>query len=258
MRWNSVTVPARTTRDIDLTCAAVGDMQLQTRLRDVREQLQAAAELDLGDYLAFRIEEAQTELAGAPLGGARFPCEAFLAGKTYGRFHIDLGFGDETGDVPETLTGDDLLAFVGVPPAQVLAIPTPQQFAEKIHAYTRPWTDRVNMRTRDLVDLVLLIETSSVEPPDIAIAVKVIRPAQHSPCPARSTRSPGCLGRRILYPRRGSTPARIDSICCHPHAACFLATGRWMTPRYSSRAYDSRFEVVVRAANLHGPSASAN
>lgn len=163
---------ARTTRDIDLTCAAVGDMQLQPRLRDVREQLQAAAELDLGDYLAFRIEESQTELAGAPLGGARFPCEAFLAGKTYGRFHIDLGFGDETGDAPETLTGDDLLAFVGVPPAQVLAIPKPQQFAEKIHAYTRPWADRVNMRTRDLVDLVLLIETSGVEPPDIAIAVK--------------------------------------------------------------------------------------
>lgn len=163
---------ARTTRDIDLTCAADANIDLQARLRMVRDQLQAAAETDLGDYLTFRIEEAQTELAGAPLGGARFPCEAFLAGKTYGRFHIDVGFGDDVGAAPEVLPGDDLLAFAGIPPAQVLAIPKPQQFAEKLHAYTRPWDDRVNMRTKDLVDLVLLIETASAQPADVRAAVQ--------------------------------------------------------------------------------------
>ncbi len=163
---------ARTTRDIDLTCAATGDIELQARLRIVREQLQAAAEIDLGDYLTFRIEEARAELAGAPLGGARFPCEAFLAGKTYGRFHIDLGFGDETGAAPEILEGDDLLVFAGIPPARVLAIPKAHQFAEKIHAYTRLWEDRVNMRTKDLVDLVLLIETAGVQPAEVAAAIQ--------------------------------------------------------------------------------------
>lgn len=163
---------ARTTRDIDLTCDTTGGQELLARLRGIRERLQTAAEIDLGDHLTFRIEEAQTELAGAPLGGARFPCEAFLAGKTYGRFHIDLGFGDETGGAPDALAGDDLLAFAGIPPAHVLAIPNPQQFAEKVHAYTRPWTNRVNMRSKDLVDLVLLIETGSVAPPEVAQAVR--------------------------------------------------------------------------------------
>jgi len=163
---------ARTTRDIDLTCATDGSIDLQARLRIVREQLQAAAEIDLGDYLTFRIEEAQTELAGAPLGGARFPCEALLAGKTYGHFHIDVGFGDDVGAAPEVLPGDDLLAFAGIPPAQALAIPKPQQFAEKIHAYTRPWADRVNTRTKDLVDLVLLIETAGVQPAEVRAAVR--------------------------------------------------------------------------------------
>lgn len=162
---------ARTTRDIDLTCAAVGDMRFQTRLRLVRDQLQAAAEADLGDFLIFRIEEPKAELAGAPLGGARFPCEAFLAGKTYGRFHIDLGFGDEVGEDPDVLSGEDMLGFAGIPPISVLAIPTSQQFAEKIHAYSRPWDDRINMRTKDLVDLVLLIETASVEHAKINAAV---------------------------------------------------------------------------------------
>ncbi len=163
---------ARTTRDIDLTCAADGVAELPARIRAIRDQLQVAAEIDLGDYLTFRIEDAQAEMAGAPLGGARFPCGAVLAGKTYGRFHIDLGFGDETGPVLDLLKGDDLLAFAGIAPAQVLAIPTAQQFAEKVHAYSRPWNDRINMRAKDLVDLALLIESASVQPTDVSVAVQ--------------------------------------------------------------------------------------
>ena len=91
---------ARTTRDIDLTCSASGESELQAQLDGIREQLQAAAAADLGDHLTFVIGSPQRELQGAPLGGARFPCEAFLAGKTYGRFHIDLGFGDDPGRSP--------------------------------------------------------------------------------------------------------------------------------------------------------------
>ena len=65
-----------------------------------------------------------------------------------------------------------MLSFAGIPPGQVLAISKPQQFAEKIHAYTFPWNDRVNMRSKDLVDLVLLIETGSVKPADVIRAIK--------------------------------------------------------------------------------------
>ncbi len=163
---------ARTTRDIDLTCAGDSATSLAARLAAIRDKIQEAAEADLHDFLTFQIGTPTTELAGAPLGGARFPCEGFLAGKTYGRFHIDLGFGDDPGGSPEILTGDDLLAFAELPPAKVLAIPKPQQFAEKIHAYTRRWTDRENMRTKDLVDLVLLIETAGVTPAEVAIAAQ--------------------------------------------------------------------------------------
>lgn len=161
---------ARTTRDIDLTCAGDSAAPSAARLAAIRDQMQEAAEADLHDFLSFTIGAPKTELAGAPLGGARFPCEAFLAGKTYGRFHIDLGFGDDPGDAPEVLTCDDLMAFAEIPPAKVLAIPKPQQFAEKIHAYTKPWDDRANTRTKDLVDLVLLIETRGVSPGKVAVA----------------------------------------------------------------------------------------
>ncbi|MDB5289789.1 MAG: nucleotidyl transferase AbiEii/AbiGii toxin family protein, partial [Phycisphaerales bacterium] len=101
-----------------------------------------------------------------PLGGARFPCEVTLAGRHYGRFHIDLGFGDVMTGEPERLTGEPLLEFAGIAPAVALAIPKAQQFAEKVHAYTFPWKDRINTRTKDLVDLVLLIERGGL--PDAA------------------------------------------------------------------------------------------
>jgi hypothetical protein len=81
-----------------------------------------------------------------------------LAGKVYARFHIDVGCGDPVVGDPERLTGDDLLSFADIEPAAAIAISKPQQFAEKVHAYTFPWSGRLNTRTKDLVDLVLLIE----------------------------------------------------------------------------------------------------
>jgi hypothetical protein len=95
-----------------------------------------------------------------------------LAGKTYARFHIDIGCGDAVVGEPERLTGDDLLSFAGVGPATALAIPRAQQFAEKIHAYTFPWTGRLNTRTKDLVDLVLLIERGPPAAADTRAALK--------------------------------------------------------------------------------------
>ena len=64
---------------------------------------------------------------------------ATLASKVYERFHIDLGFGDAVTGTPETLVGDDLLAFAEIAPAKVLAVPREQQFAEKLLPI--PWNE---------------------------------------------------------------------------------------------------------------------
>lgn len=158
---------ARTTHDLDLSVGnADAAATLQVRLEWVRDELQTAADTDPGDYLRYTIAAPQAELQGAPLGGARFPCEVTLAGKLYGRFHIDLGFGDAMTGEPERLTGEAMLEFAGIAPATVLAVPKSQQFAEKVHAYTFPWTDRTNTRTKDLVDLVLFLEQGGF--PDLA------------------------------------------------------------------------------------------
>ena len=164
---------ARTTKDIDLTVAVQTAGEKAQTITSVREQLQGAVDADLGDYLVYRIAAPKKELTNAPGGGARYPCEALLVGKTYAKFHIDVGFGDAVVGEPERLTGDDLLDFAGIAPATVLAIPKSQQFAEKVHAYTFPWGNRLNTRTKDLVDLVLLIERGGLAADDVRAAVEV-------------------------------------------------------------------------------------
>ncbi|MBX9622647.1 MAG: nucleotidyl transferase AbiEii/AbiGii toxin family protein [Gemmataceae bacterium] len=158
---------ARTTKDIDLSMVFVS----ASGPGDLRDLLQAAAETDLGDFLTFRIGEMKRELTNAPKGGGRFPVECVLLGKTYAKFGLDVGIGDAVVGEPEVLTGDDVLGFAGVGPAVARAIPKPQQFAEKVHAYTFPWQGRLNTRTKDLVDLVLLIERGRLEPAHIRAAL---------------------------------------------------------------------------------------
>jgi Nucleotidyl transferase AbiEii toxin, Type IV TA system len=153
---------ARTTKDIDLSVTLLAG-EAGPVSAAMRERLQAAVDVDLGDHLTFRVGTPKKELTNAPKGGGRYPCEAVFLGKTYAKFHIDVGVGDAVVGAPERLTGDDLLGFVGIEPATVLAIPKAQQFAEKVHAYTFPWAGRVNTRTRDLVDLVLLIERGALD-----------------------------------------------------------------------------------------------
>jgi hypothetical protein len=147
---------ARTTKDIDLSVTLVAGAA--PGLAAMRDKLQATVDVDVGDYLSFRIGTPKKELTNAPKGGGRYPCEAVLLGKIYAKFHIDVGIGDALVGEPERLTGDDLLAYAGISPATALAIPKAQQFAEKVHAYTFPWSGRENTRTKDLADLVLLIE----------------------------------------------------------------------------------------------------
>jgi hypothetical protein len=64
----------------------------------------------------------------------------------------------------ETLTAPDLLAFAGVEPVTVPAIPLELQAAEKLHAYTRTYGDsKPSTRAKDLVDLALIAELSTLD-----------------------------------------------------------------------------------------------
>jgi Nucleotidyl transferase AbiEii toxin, Type IV TA system len=127
---------ARSTKDLDLTVR-----NAQGRAGDsvsLRERLQLAASIVLPDFFTFIVGEAMAELNQAPDGGARFPLDARLDGRTFVKFHVDLGVGDEILEPLERLEGEDWLSFAGISAVVVPVLSVEQHWAEKFHAYTRP------------------------------------------------------------------------------------------------------------------------
>jgi hypothetical protein len=165
---------ARTTRDIDLGLkqlpgpAADWDASAATILEALRE----AGKLDLQDFFTFVFGDAMQDLDAAPYGGARFPVDARLAGRSFVKFHLDVSTGDVLREPYEWLSGRDWLRFAGISKTDFQAVSPEEQFAEKLHAYTLPRVGRENTRVKDLVDLILLIERTKL---DAARLPKAIR-----------------------------------------------------------------------------------
>ena len=158
---------ARTTKDIDLSLPGeVG------RKGDILERLQDRAATDMGDYFTFAVGLPQMDLDGAPEGGSRYPVIASLAGRVFTKFHLDVGIGDGIVRPTEVVRGRDWLEFAGIPLVPCVAISMEQQFAEKLHAYTRQ-RERANSRVKDLVDMALLVKMGMRESPKLKEAIQV-------------------------------------------------------------------------------------
>lgn len=127
---------ARSTVDIDLTVQDVPDSKPGAANTALRDMLQRASDLDLGDWFQFIIGLPMINLTAAPYGGARFPVEARMNQRIFARFHLDAGIGDVVMQPVELITGRDWLGFAGIAASQIRLITREQQLAEKIHAYT--------------------------------------------------------------------------------------------------------------------------
>ena len=154
---------ARTTRDIDLAIRKLPGGAKDWDAVVIRELLTQTSEVDLGDGFAFVIGEPTLDLDAAPYGGSRFPVDARMAGRRFVTFHLDVSAGDVLREPFEWLEGQDWLGFAGIPRAKLPAISREEQFAEKLHAYTRPRTGRPNTRVKDLVDMLLLLDSGTIE-----------------------------------------------------------------------------------------------
>lgn len=166
---------ARTTKDIDL--ALRGGVLLsasnESRLRHLLEKLQEAAASDLDDFFVYTVGEPILDLNAAPYGGARFPIEARMDGRIFVGFHVDIGISDAVMEPLEVIKGRDWLQFAGIESPSLYMIPCEQQFAEKLHAYTLPRRGTANTRVRDLVDMVLLIQSGTMNRDKFAEAIRV-------------------------------------------------------------------------------------
>jgi predicted nucleotidyltransferase component of viral defense system len=161
---------ARTTKDIDI---CINDRKgIKADDKDgLLKIVQRAVAIDLGDFFEYIVGESILDLENAIYGGYRYPIECRMAGRRFAQFNIDIAAGDVWLDTHEELSGNQWLDFAGISSPKIPAISAEQQFAEKIHSYSLP-RQTPNSRTKDLVDLVLLIEKCSLDVPRLRDAIE--------------------------------------------------------------------------------------
>jgi hypothetical protein len=155
---------ARTTKDIDLLSLTQSDQ--------VFDSLREAVSLDLGDWFEFVVGRPSDDQDRTP-GGIRYTVVSLLDGRTFERFHIDVGLGDPLVEAVEFLVMPDLLTFAEIDPVVVPCYPVTQQLAEKCHAYTRQYGSGMSSRIKDFIDLILLDEMGPVSGQKLTAAIEL-------------------------------------------------------------------------------------
>lgn len=155
---------ARATKDIDLDLSP-------PPVEDLLDELQEAAELDLGDFFVFQVSRPKA-MRGAPLGSFRFSVEARLDGRQFTGFVLDVAQGDTPLGEAEWREGQADLSFAGLSRVRMAVYPLADHFAEKLHAYTRPREKKT--RVKDLLDLSLVLEDLAGELPPAAEMRRIV------------------------------------------------------------------------------------
>jgi hypothetical protein len=154
---------ARTTKDIDLL--VIGEVQ------EIYPHLREAGAIDLGDWFTFEVSDTiHSDIYD--IGGLRYRLYSLLDGRTFERFHIDIGIGDPLLAPVEYLEIPALLAFAGIKPTVVPCYPITQQIAEKYHAFTRPHVSGESSRVKDFVDMLLLAKMGELDSVSLRQAIR--------------------------------------------------------------------------------------
>lgn len=141
---------ARATNDMDL--ARADDAERATA------DLMAAAAYGAGDYFRFIVQQTDRLDVLEDATAVRYNVRAELADRRFEEAVLDIGFVSREHWQTEVLQIPNLLSFAAIPAISVPALPLAIHVAEKLHAYTRGYSDgaRRSSREKDLVDLVLI------------------------------------------------------------------------------------------------------
>jgi hypothetical protein len=171
------------------TTRATKDIDLGRRNNDETaaiEDITAAQQLALDDFFTYAATRTDRLSGTDEFTALRFHVTAQLAGRTFEQFTLDIGFTKSTAWTPDTIETSDLLAFAGIEPVRLPALPLPQHLAEKTHAYTSAYgpLSRPSTRPKDLVDILLITESEPIQ----AVALKQALEAtfgerEHQPLP---------------------------------------------------------------------------
>jgi predicted nucleotidyltransferase component of viral defense system len=166
---------ARMTKDLDLTVDLDFFDTGTATVSKLSDRMREDMRRDNEDRFVFSVTEgSEEELPTQGVKSYRFSVEARLDGRIFERITVDVGVGDPLIPPLEEVQGSDLLSFAGISVPTIRVTSSAQHFAEKIHALTRPFDDRINTRVKDLADLMLFAEHGLPQTDDVKVALTKI------------------------------------------------------------------------------------
>jgi len=166
---------ARMTKDVDLTIDLGFFESRPASLSELNQKLREDLQRVDEDRFVFIIPESRgEELPTQGVKSYRFSVEARLDGRMFETIIVDVGVGDPLIRPLDELPGSDILSFADIASPRIRATTTAQHLAEKVHALTRPYDDRINTRVKDLGDIMLLMDRGLPQRETIKLAVEVI------------------------------------------------------------------------------------
>jgi len=152
---------ARMTKDVDLTIDLGFFENRPDSLSELTQKLREDLQREDEDRFVFILPEGrEEELPAQGVKSYRFSVEAKLDGRMFETISVDVGVGDPLIQPLDYLPGSDILSFADIATPRIRATSPAQHLAEKVHALTRPYDDRINTRVKDLGDIMLLMDES--------------------------------------------------------------------------------------------------
>lgn len=152
------TVGTRATRDIDL-------LFKKQNLDEAVEELKRVASIDLEDFITYRFESARPiAVTQEYRDGMSVEFVPLLGSKAQQKISVDLVVDQVTCDNPDVVDPVNRLEIAGLKVADYLVYPIVCTIADKICAIIQRYPEnRPSSRVKDLIDLVIILNTQSFE-----------------------------------------------------------------------------------------------
>ena len=229
---------ARATSDVDL-------FNQRHSLAAALTGLRRLAALDLGDFFRFEYVSHTDSLGGkqqAYTEGIRVSFDVYLGVNKKDRLNVDLVVKAVTTETPETIIPSNVLTLPKLPQCEYRLYPLVDQMADKVCATLSLYNGHSSTRVKDLVDLVVLTLTQTIDGGSLEVAITREAASRGLPLPETFTVPPDwdASYRRLASP--------IPD--CKDHLTVTLATSlvnALLEPVLARKAKGLRWDPKIRA-----------
>ncbi|GAA4923923.1 nucleotidyl transferase AbiEii/AbiGii toxin family protein [Nesterenkonia rhizosphaerae] len=233
---------ARSTKDLDLISTG-------SDLDDAETELRRLVESDLGDHVRMRLLSSKDMSQGEnqPQTRARrlmFEMQDIHTGRQIDKIPVDLAVEHPPIGAPEMVEPSHRLATAReIPAAQYRLFPLSDQVADKVCATMQEYGEgKRSSRAKDLVDLVVIAKTQSLDLQELQRAIEVERLLRRMPpikslevprqwaAPYRklAKRTPACHGLEDLQEAEAFVRRLIDpALEPHPNPSTWIPNNGW-------------------------------